>query len=112
MNPLNPFEDAVIRKFCEMNHLPINNLADHIPHLQATKRELTGVGIYVELSSSLAVAGGAKATVSGVLAQAADDRPMLGFILYLDESKPTLLEGFSYSDSWPTAFDGYSLSLG
>lgn len=112
MKSLSSFEEAVIRKFCEMNDLPINNLSDHVLHLQATNREFTGVGIYVELVSSLDAKGETEAVVTGISAEATDGRPMLGFILYLNESKPTLLEGFSYSDSWPTELDGYSLSFG
>ena len=112
MKSLSQFEETIVRKFCEKNDLPISNLADHIPHLQATKHEYTRVGVYIDLESSFGAEGTSNEIVSGVLAEAADGRPALGFILYIENSKPKLIEGFSYSDRWPSDLDGYELSLG
>lgn len=98
--------------FCKLSDLPLNDLADHIPHLSATNREYTGVGVFVELHSSLVALGDTNATISGVIAVTNDVRPDLGFLLFVEEGKPTMLEGFSYSDAWPDDLSEYNVSLG
>jgi hypothetical protein len=112
MTSLDAFEQAVIRMFCQIGDVRISNLTDHIPHLKVTKRELTGVGIFVELNSSLPVIGNVQATISGVAAQSGRDAPILGFVLFIDENKPVLLEGFAYSGAWPEDLSDYTLYFG
>ncbi|MEP1143557.1 MAG: hypothetical protein ABJH52_07550 [Henriciella sp.] len=112
MTSLIALEEAAIRMFSQSSDNPLNDLADHIPHLSVTNREYTGVGVFIELDSSLVGLGDAKATISGVVAVTNDERPALGFLLFVEEGKPTMLEGFSYSEAWPDDLSEYSVSLG
>lgn len=112
MTPLNALEEAALRMFCQVSDLPLSDLADHIPHLTVANREHTGVGVFVELDSSLIGLGDTEATISGVIAVTTDERPALGFLLFVEEGKPTMLEGFSYSDAWPEDLSEYTVSLG
>lgn len=111
MTPLNALEAAAIGMFCQIGGLPLDDLADHIPHLSVTNREHTGVGVFVELNSSLKGLGDGDATISGVIAVTNDERPTLGFLLFVEAGNPTLLEGFSYADAWPDDLSGYTVSL-
>ncbi|NQY38954.1 MAG: hypothetical protein HRT80_02545 [Henriciella sp.] len=111
MTPLSALETAAMRAFCQIGDLPLNDLADHIPHLSVTSREHTGVGVFVELNSSLSGMGDAEATISGVIAVTNDERPALGFLLFVKAGKPRMLEGFSYANAWPDDLSDYTVSL-
>ena len=112
MKPLSALEAAAMRAFCQIGDLPLNNLADHIPHLSVTSREHTGVGVFVELNSSIEGLEDIDATISGVIAETNDERPVLGFLLFIEAGKPTMLEGVSYDNAWPDNLSAYNVSLG
>ncbi len=111
MTALNDLEASAIQVFCQIDDLPLNDLADHIPHLSVTSRRQTGVGVFIELNSSFNGMEDGEATISGVIAVTDDDRPALGFLLFVEEGKPTMLEGFSYTNAWPDDLSDYTVSL-
>jgi len=111
MTALTALELAVLRTFCKIDDLPLDDLANHISHLSVTSREQTGVGVFVELNSSLITMGSGKATISGVVATTNDERPVLGFLLFVEAGQPTMLEGFTYTNAWPDDLSDYTVSL-
>lgn len=111
MTPLTALEATAIRMFCQIDDRRLDGLADQIPNLRVTSREQTGVGVFVELNSSFRGTRDDKATISGVIATAKDERPDLGFLLFIEAGKPMMLEGFSYTNAWPDDLSNYTVSL-
>ncbi len=111
MEQMTKLERAVLDKFAESPHPMISDIRKHIPHVQILEREMTGVGFYTKMASSLGPVSMREGRIEGVSAESPNLSAMLGFILWLDKDGTCTLEGFTAEDHWPENADEYTTRL-
>ena len=104
-------ERAVIEKLAEVRNPLIPNLREHIPHIRVLDRDMTGVGFYTNMASSLGPMSAREGRVEGVSAKSPNDASLISFILWVDQDGICTLEGFTYSDDWPADSNEYTAFL-
>ena len=101
-------ERAVIDKLAEVQNPVIPGLKQHIPHIQVLDRDMTGVGFYTKLVSSLGPISSQEGRVEGVSAKSPNNSAWLGFILWADKNGTCVLEGFTAENHWPVNADEFT----
>lgn len=110
LTEITPFERAIIEHILALER---PDLLVHLPLLGVKKRENTGVGIYVEIEYSddtrlvdadnLSLGHSVYAEIDGLEGGA-------GFVLYVDNGRITMLEGFSHSSKpWPAHIEKFRI---
>ena len=106
-------ERAVLRKLFDGPHPALRALLEQAQLARASSRRFTGAGFFTSLSvpawlpaaslpSSRIRFGDVGASVQGL-------EGGLGFMVYVDEGKLTMLEGYCYDETWPDRLDGFEL---
>lgn len=95
---LNQLEKTVIKSLAQSDE---SILSQHIPYIRALEREMTGVGFFTKLKSSLGPLSNTDRKIGGVSAESPDRKSWLSFILWLDADGTGTLEGHTTSDHWP-----------
>ena len=110
---MDPLEFAVLRKLLEGDHPVLASLRLQAEGLSVAAREKTGAGFFTKFATAVTSEpapvntgklrfGDVEATISG-LANGA------GFLLYVDEGRLSMLEGYSYEEPWPNEVKDFSL---
>lgn len=109
---LDPLELAVLELVLVGDHPVLVTLRSQLEGIEVRKRELTGVGFVTELivakqtnklpSGTRLRFGDVEGTIPGLTHGA-------GFLVFVDDGVLTLLEGYSYSESWPSNISGFAL---
>lgn len=112
MRGLEPLEAAVIEKLLSGEHPALQGLRRQLSHLSVASRRYSGTGFFTEFAlepEAVAVSlpnrirfGDVEATIRGVAHGA-------GFVLYIDDGRLYLLEGYTYDEPWPTQVDEFAL---
>lgn len=111
MEQMTKLERAVIDKLAEVRNPLIPNLGQHIPHIRVLDREMTGVGFYTNMASSLGPMCSQEGRVEGVSARSPNDGSLMSFILWVDQEGTFTLEGLTYADDWPADSEDYTVFL-
>jgi len=110
---LMPLEREVLEKLLAGEHPVLEALRRQLASISVVEREQTGSGFFTKLSTipSAAAAqvqtsslrfGDIEATMDGLSHGA-------GFVLYVDDGRLTMLEGYSYEEPWPEHVEKFSL---
>lgn len=108
---LEPLEAAVLTMLLTGEHPVLAALRDQLAAAAITRREVTGVGFFLDLTvpASAAAApvrqlrfGDVEATLAGVQHGA-------GFVLFVDDGRLHMLEGFTYDEPWPSPVTGFAV---
>jgi len=111
MIKLTNFEQAVMEKLLQGTHPVLIEIKRQFDSCIIKDRELTGVGFYLcftVLDSLLDQSvnlrfGDVAANIDGLENGA-------GFVLYINNGKLDMLEGYSYDESWPDSIERYTLN--
>jgi hypothetical protein len=112
MKTLTSFEQAVLDKLLAGDDPALAILREQARHASLRSREMTGVGFHCHfdvpdnaerLGHEKFHLGDVNASVSG-LAHGA------GFVLFVEDGRLAMLEGYSYDEPWPISIDGFQLS--
>jgi hypothetical protein len=113
MTDLIPLERAVLKKVLEGEDNILSMLRQQLEKAKVTERKVTGVGFYTTLAvpdSVGQVPGGLTVKLGDVHADIADLRNGAGFLLYVQNGRLDLLEGYTYDEPWPQEITGFELS--
>ena len=112
MNAMNALETAVLHKLLEGDLPPLVRLREQCSHVSVRNREFTGVGFFTDFdhppgvvrleSPSRAVFGDVIADIDGLEYGA-------GFLLIIESGVISVLEGYSYGETWPESIGRFSL---
>jgi hypothetical protein len=110
-------QDQLERKVMEMllagDDPTLNVLREQYRVADVTKRELTGVGFFLNFAvppGAARLAGSGSLHLGDVAAQMEGLQHGAGFILFVREGAIDFLEGFSYDEPWPPSVEGFRLS--
>lgn len=115
-NELSPLERDVLAAILAPDHPVMNALRRQFERCSVASRETTGVGFFthLEVPSDVPAAqvkpgrlalGDVTATIAGLEHGA-------GFVLFVEDGKIKLLEGFSYTEPWTDMNAGYEVTAG
>ncbi len=111
MKTLTDFEMAVLRKLLSGDHHVLAILRQQLEVCRVSKRETTGVGVYVELDAS--AHPGARLALDlkfgDVIAEIEGLEHGAGFLLYVEAGLMVMLEGYTFGETWPERVDRYEL---
>lgn len=104
------FERTVIEHILKKE---VPEYIEHLPYLLVDKRENTGAGIYVyfKYSDPPPLFSSENRTIGqSVYAEIEGLEGGVGFMLYIDEGRITMLESFSHgSEAWPTHISRFEI---
>jgi hypothetical protein len=112
MSELTRLEQQVVQKLLSGESETLANLRSQLSACRAVKREMTGVGFYVNLEVPATVPrvtrssfklGDVNAAIEGLKHGA-------GFLLYVESGSLVMLEGYTYDEPWPEHIESFELS--
>ena len=113
MDKLTPFEHEAIATLVGGDHPVFEGLRAQLDRCEVSERVFTGVGFFTDLVVPPDVPtlslrrrlhlGDASVAIDGVAA---------GLVLFVEEGRLALLEGFTYDDPWPDAIVNYTIEPG
>lgn len=114
---LNKLEIEVLKLQLKGSDKLLVDLKNQLQHIKVIKRELTGSGFYTSFfNDSLSsiedcddLLGDMK--FGDVCAEIEDLKNGAGFLLYVENGKISMLEGYSYDEPWPEKCDKFTLSF-
>lgn len=112
MLPLNRLERAVLEKMLAGDSPVLATLRKQLSVAAVARRELTGVGFFCTLSVSTDEPSAdiqGRGPIGDVEAEIEGLNHGAGFLLWLEEGRMSMLEGFSYDEPWPAEFDRFTL---
>jgi len=110
MIKLTNFEQAVMEKLFQGTHPVLIEIKRQFDSCIVNKRELTGVGFYLDFTVSDSILDPAIDFWFGdVIADIDGLEHGAGFILLIKNGKLAMLEGYSYDESWPDSVEKYTL---
>src|SRR6476659_7553168 len=106
MDELTPFEREAIATIVAGDHPVFLGLRNQLARCQVAKRDFTGVGFFSTLTVAsdipsvpvrrrLYLGNAVDVTMDGV-------RDGVGLVLFVEDGRLDLLEGFTYDDPWPS----------
>ena len=115
MEQLTPFEQEAIATILRGDHPVFAALRKQLARCEVSEREFTGVGFFttlaipadvpsVPLDRRLAL-GDVHATMNGV-------EHGVGLVLFVEDGRLALLEGFTYDGAWPDEIQNYRIDPG
>jgi hypothetical protein len=107
---LTPLEKAVVDALLERQGEPFDSIRQHLAHATITKREFTGVGFFSDftLPEDAPVRRDLPdATIGDVAAELPGLQHGAGFLLFIRDGTISMLEGYTYDESWPTSTDAF-----
>ena len=115
MDSLTPFEREAIETILRGDHPALEGLRTQLEHCEVSNREFSGVGFFTTLSVPSEVAsvpltrrldlGDVQVSMEGV-------PDGVGIVLFVDEGRLDMLEGFTYDGPWPRHLGDYSITKG
>lgn len=110
MQGLNHLEHAVIDKLLAGDHPVLATLRRQAEHARVAKRENTGVGFFCDFEvNSDAPTIPRDFQIGDVHAEMEGLAHGAGFVLFVRGGRLSMLEGFSYDESWPNHVGAFSL---
>lgn len=113
MEDPNTLERAVLGKLFDGAHPALISLRRHAELAKVVSRKLTGAGFYTsfELPEGLAAASvpSAKIRFGDVGAKIPGLQHGAGFLVYVDDGKLKMLEGYCYDEKWPERVESFEL---
>jgi len=109
---LTTLEKAVLEKLLERRGEPFDTLRRQVSCASVSKREFSGVGFFTEfaLPASAQVARDVPdMTIGDVGAEIPTLEHGAGFVLFIRGGVVTMLEGYTYDESWPENTDEFKL---
>jgi len=108
---LTTFEQAVMEKLLQGTHPVLIEIKRQFDSCVVKNRELTGVGFYLDFVVSDSLLDSAiNLRFGDVIADIDGLENGAGFVLYINNGKLDMLEGYSYDESWPDIIERYSLN--
>lgn len=110
MSDLTPLEREVLRQTLAGDHPVLTALRRQAAQTLVKQREFTGAGFYTQLlipEEGLALRGTAR--IGEVSADIPGLRHGAGFVVYVDDGRLSLIEGFSYDEPWPTSIERFAV---
>jgi hypothetical protein len=109
MTGLTTFEADVMRYLLDGDHPLLARLREQASHTFVGSREYTGVGLFVNFESSH-TSGFADVTLRfGDVIAKFPGFGEAGFVLFVDEGRLSMLEGYMYEGVWPDDVTEYAL---
>lgn len=111
MTELNPLERAVLTKLLAGDAPALIALRRQLDIATVASRQLTGAGFYTtfELPHDVPLAPIRRARFGDVEAEIAGLKHGAGFLVYVDDGKLDMLEGYSYDEPWPNSVQSFEL---
>jgi hypothetical protein len=110
MIELTELERAVLNKLLEGNHPLLMQLRKDLSICRVSRREMTGAGFYTHFDAGVApTASNSKLRFGDVVAEIDGMTHGAGFVLYVENGRLSMLEGYGYDDPWPSTITGYTL---
>jgi len=110
MIKLSDFELAVMEKILQGTHPVLIEIKRQFNSCVVKNRELTGIGFYLYFAVSDSLLDVAIDLQFGdVIADIDGLENGAGFVIYINNGKLDMLEGYSYEESWPNSIEKYSL---
>lgn len=110
MQELNELERAVLKKLLEGDHPVLERLRGQLAKCQVVRREMTGVGFLADLDvGEIPEPQGIRFQLSDVAGAIPGMRHGAGFVLFVENGRLSLLEGFGYDDPWPQTITRFTL---
>jgi hypothetical protein len=113
MNTLNSLEDRVTRMLLAGDDEALVVLREQIQQAEVLSRKWTGVGFFTEFlipSTVTRLVGCSSFKLGDVDGTASNIKDGLGFLLYISDGYISMLEGYTYGDSWPNEVEGLQLA--
>ena len=107
---LTSLEKAVLDLLLEKQGEPFDTIRQQLVHATVTKREFTGVGFFTDfaLPENAAVRRDLPdATIGDIGAEFPGLQHGAGFLLFIRGGTVSMLEGYTYDESWPTSSDEF-----
>ena len=112
MTNLISFEEKILEKLLAGDHPLLNQLRLQVGNCRVSRREFTGVGFYtyfvIEPIPDCSIRTSLK--FGDVIAEIDGLQHGAGFLLYVKDGMITMLEGYSYDESWPEKIVNFDLS--
>ena len=113
MTDLTSFERAVLSELLAINTVP-NSIRSQLSHVRVSRREESGVGVFVHLFVPPEVihegVEGFNQQLGGVFVDIPGLRYGLGFVLFVTNGVLDMLEGYTFGDEkWPAEISKFSL---
>lgn len=115
MEQLTAFEQEAIATILRGDHPVFAGLRTQLARCEVSKREFTGVGFFTTLTIPADVPsvrvdrrlalGDVHVTMDGV-------EHGVGLVLFVEDGRLALLEGFTYDDAWPADVRNYRINAG
>ncbi len=109
---LTPLEQAVMDMILAKAGEPFDTIRQQLAHATVAERRFTGAGFYTDFvipSHAPIRRDLADATMGGVGAELAGLQHGVGFLLFIRGGVVSMLEGYTYDESWPTSTDEFTL---
>src|SRR4051812_21951318 len=103
---LTPLEKAVMDMLLDKRGEPFDTIRQQLSYATITERSFTGVGFFTDfaISPDAPVRRDlADATIGDVGAEFPGLRHGAGFLLFIRGGVLSMLEGYTYDESWPTS---------
>jgi len=108
---LDPLDAGVLEKLLAGDHRVLAALRRQVAEATAVHRELSGVGFFTRftLPETTAPAPVRCLRFGDVHGDIAGLQHGAGFVLFVDEGRITMLEGFSYGEPWPEEVNAFAI---
>lgn len=113
MTTFTRLEQAVIEMLLAGNDEVLFVLREQLEGCEVKSREQTGVGFYTkfELPDSVEISLNVRSfKIGDVFAEIEGIKHGAGFILYVEDGKLDMLEGYTFDDPWPSEIGKFQLS--
>jgi len=108
---LEPLEAAVLAMLLRGDHAVLAALRDQLAAATITRRELTGAGFFIDFAIPAAAPPAPVRTLrfGDVEASLAGLEHGAGFVLFVNDGRLTMLEGYTYGEPWPSPVTDFAL---
>jgi len=107
------FEQQVMEKILAGHNPALIILREQLKLCKSAVREFTGVGFYVEFTLPQNIPGVRDCPsfeISDVIGDIAGVNNGVGFVLYVENGRLNVLEGFTYDEIWPEQISSFQLN--
>jgi len=109
---LTPLEQAVIDILLDKQGEPFDTIRQQLSHATIAERRFTGAGFFTDFiipADAPARRDLADMTIGGVGAEFPGMQHGAGFLLFVRAGVVSMLEGYTYDESWPASTDEFTL---
>ncbi len=112
MEVLSPLEEAVLSKLLSGEDPRLRLLRQQLVRIRVARRQMTGVGFLTELEVPPEAPSAPlppKVRIGDVIADVDGLQGGLGFVLFIEDGRLALLEGYTYHEDWPEGLERWRL---